>query len=221
MAEQDELLQAVLDNPDDDAPRLAYAEWCAQQTDEATRARARFIRMQLGLAHLGDDAEPFIKYTLEDQATTLLQDYQTNWTAPLANLVAGYEFDRGFVALVTVSVSNFLDHAAELFALAPIQHLNLTWVHGWATELFSSAYLLNILSLGMDRSGLDDGDLKLFAASPNVQNIRWLSVIYNSISMQGAGAVAASTNLTQLAYANFSGNLVDLEEHFSQDNGFI
>ena len=25
MAEQDELLQAVLDNPDDDAPRFAYA----------------------------------------------------------------------------------------------------------------------------------------------------------------------------------------------------
>ena len=47
MDQQSELLKAVLENADGDAPRLAYADWCASQPEEALRAHGEFIRLQM------------------------------------------------------------------------------------------------------------------------------------------------------------------------------
>jgi uncharacterized protein (TIGR02996 family) len=221
MAEQDEVLQSVLDKPDDDAPRLAYADWCDLQTDEPTSARGKFIRIQIGSAHFGQNVEPLIKFMLQSQEETLLRDYRQVWAAPIAPLVDDYVFDRGFVALITISARTFLESADQLFALAPIQHLNLTSMNEVADELFQSPYLSRIRSLQMDRCDLTDRQIQSFAASPNVTGLRWLSAGDNHIGMEGADAVAASSFLTGLAYARFSGNLIDLEEQYSQDNGNI
>src|SRR5262245_13175122 len=43
------LLQAVCDNPTDDAPRLVYADWLEENGDSE---RAEFIRLQIELARL-------------------------------------------------------------------------------------------------------------------------------------------------------------------------
>src|SRR2546421_5220048 len=164
--------------------------WSEQQSDEPTQARARFIRLQMGLARLGDEAAPFIKYSLADQEATLLQDHKTAWAGALATLVEDYAFDRGFVALVRISAAQFLDRAAELFALAPIEHLDLTTVHGVQQELFASTYLSRIYSLSLDGAGLDDTAIRLLASSPNLESLCWLSLTNNSIGMEGAEAIA-------------------------------
>src|SRR5262249_5730792 len=39
-------LKDVIDRPDDDAPRLAYADWLMERDDPARRARGEFIRLQ-------------------------------------------------------------------------------------------------------------------------------------------------------------------------------
>src|SRR5262245_31886156 len=42
------LLQAILESPDDDAPRLVYADWLEEHgTSEAEKAWAEFIRLQV------------------------------------------------------------------------------------------------------------------------------------------------------------------------------
>jgi uncharacterized protein (TIGR02996 family) len=47
---RDDLLRAVLAEPDDDAPRLVLADWLEEYGDDADRARAAFIRVQCELA---------------------------------------------------------------------------------------------------------------------------------------------------------------------------
>ncbi len=44
MNERDALLHAVCDNPDDDVPRLVFADWLQEHGEED---RAGFIRMQI------------------------------------------------------------------------------------------------------------------------------------------------------------------------------
>jgi uncharacterized protein (TIGR02996 family) len=46
----DALLAAILDDPDDDAARLVYADWLEETGGQAERDRAEFIRVQVALA---------------------------------------------------------------------------------------------------------------------------------------------------------------------------
>ena len=39
------LLAAVRDDPDDELPRLALADWCLEQADEATQARGEYVHV--------------------------------------------------------------------------------------------------------------------------------------------------------------------------------
>ncbi len=47
MNEREALLRAVCENPDEDTPRLVFADWLQENGDEA---RAEFIRVQIALA---------------------------------------------------------------------------------------------------------------------------------------------------------------------------
>jgi uncharacterized protein (TIGR02996 family) len=48
-------LRAIREAPDDDAPRLVYADWLTDHGDESGRARADLIRVQCELARLDAD----------------------------------------------------------------------------------------------------------------------------------------------------------------------
>src|SRR5262245_43036044 len=54
-SEQLAFWSAIRANPDDDTPRLVYADWLQENGDEA---RAEFIRTQIELEHLGPDPRP-------------------------------------------------------------------------------------------------------------------------------------------------------------------
>ena len=52
MADTMALLEAIRASPDDDAPRLVYADWLEEHGDQP---RAEFIRVQCALARLPQD----------------------------------------------------------------------------------------------------------------------------------------------------------------------
>jgi uncharacterized protein (TIGR02996 family) len=52
MATRDRLLQAIIASPDDDVPRLVYADFLEETDNEADVARARLIRFQIETARL-------------------------------------------------------------------------------------------------------------------------------------------------------------------------
>src|SRR5262245_19015896 len=92
-AEADALLAAVLNRPEDDAPRLIYADWL----DEHGRPeRAAFIRIQVEHSRLPKyDPRREVLGRLADR---LFDRHGSDWVAelpPLDGLTWG-EFDRGF-----------------------------------------------------------------------------------------------------------------------------
>jgi uncharacterized protein (TIGR02996 family) len=216
------LLQAVLDKPDDDAPRLVYADWCAQQPDELTRARAELIRAQIEMLQPDyQSLDRVEQYRISSRAAELLTAHRQAWAGPLVDLVGDYGYQRGFVFWVQTSASRFLANADRLFALAPIAHTDITAMRDVSEEFFASQHLRQLRSLLMDNCGLYDIHLQLLADSPHVTWLRWLSVANNHLGMKGAEALAASKNLPFLRFVEFGGNPVDPTEQLGVDGGII
>src|SRR5262245_34788864 len=57
MSDQAALLAAICANPEEDTPRLAYADWLDERGRREDRVRAAFIRSQIELARLPKDDE--------------------------------------------------------------------------------------------------------------------------------------------------------------------
>ena len=77
------LLEAIYANPDDDAPRLVYADWLQERGDP----RGEFIAMQLS-----SKRDPAAE-------NALVKKHKKAWLGPLASILGGdLEFRRGFPA---------------------------------------------------------------------------------------------------------------------------
>ena len=216
----DEALQAVLDNPDDDRPRFAYADWCEQQPDEPTRARAEFIRAQIAVARM-DKASIFRggHYGPMERAERLQALHGAAWAGPIPDLVDDYGFDRGFIAYIQIGAARFLENAGELFSQAPIQHVDLTGVRDAGDRLFHSPYFSRLRSIRMDSCGLYDIHAQMLSASPDAANLGWLSLRNNNIGMAGVEAMAVSPFLKQLRYADLQWNQVNPNEQLAMESG--
>src|SRR5436309_1652890 len=104
----DELARAILadiiDHPDDDVPRLIYADWL---DDNGDPERAELIRLQCGLddsASWGQDAAD-----AEQREWALLHAHRGRWLRPLGLRPDEAEFRRGFVASVTLTAARLLE----------------------------------------------------------------------------------------------------------------
>ena len=218
MTNEAEPLQAVLDAPDDDAPRLAYAQWCDDQGDEASKARATLIRGQIELDALEPHAEPTAhSLGLRQRVQDVLDRHGATWAGPIAGMVDRVHFVRGFVGWVELSAQAWLDHGAQLRALAPIQHLDLTGIRQVDEALFDSPLLAGIRSLSMADCGLHDIHVQLIAASPHFAELRWLSLAENNLGQPAAEALAASSLLPALSFVELHSNPFNPTEKLGYD----
>src|SRR4051812_22083155 len=120
-------LDDVVTHPDDDAPRLVFADWLEEHGDAD---RATFIRAQCRLRTLcAFDPK---RYGLEAAEAELLPRHEKKWKKPLAKITARCEFGRGFVEKVALPAAKFVSVADDLFRLAPVQKLRVLQIAlGW------------------------------------------------------------------------------------------
>ncbi len=84
MSDEDALLAAIAANPDEDTPRLAYADWLDENaTCDAQRARAEFIRVQIEAARVYDARARDAYDLLDGRAKALQERYARAWVAEL------------------------------------------------------------------------------------------------------------------------------------------
>jgi uncharacterized protein (TIGR02996 family) len=125
----DALTAAILATPDDDLPRLVYADWC-EENNQADRAE--FIRIQCNLAradHLNLDQ----RLALTIREKVLLGSHSQRWLEPLRQkgepLLSARthgQFRRGFVEVVWMPAAWFNKKADKLFARCPVRELRVT-----------------------------------------------------------------------------------------------
>jgi uncharacterized protein (TIGR02996 family) len=134
MTDRDSLLAAVLAAPDEDTPRLVYADACDETGDHD---RAEFVRVQVELARI--EATPNWRYhtrgKLHERYIDLLvregelKDTEAflSWCGRLVcRISCETEYRRGFVESVTCSSQDWLAHSAAILAAHPVRRVALT-----------------------------------------------------------------------------------------------
>lgn len=215
MADQRALLQAVLDNPDDDAPRAAFAAAC--ETDDPDYAA--FIRYQLALARAGAGNPDRVR--LYTEANELLADHGRRWSGAFGRAVPNYTFRRGFIEHIGINSDDFVQHWARLLAAAPIRHVDFLGTAEDLPALLQCEGLRRLHSMSLDGWSLRDDAMPQLCRCPYLDGLRWLSLADNHFTRAGARVLAAAARLPALRYVNFSGNPVDLEERFAVDQGVV
>jgi uncharacterized protein (TIGR02996 family) len=115
MSERAAFIQAILATPDDDAPRLVFADWLDEHDEEAL---AEYIRLSCRLARRPLDVTAV--QALRKRHRVLEEQHASEWLAPFRPLCMSAELQRGFVECVVLTHKQFLENAATLQAMAPV-----------------------------------------------------------------------------------------------------
>jgi uncharacterized protein (TIGR02996 family) len=207
MTERDALYQAVVESPDEDAPRLVFADWL---DDHGEHEQADFIRFQVQMALLPE-------YDRDHQRgrhhqRTLYFSYSFRHFLP--SLPAGMfwptdAFQRGFGARVAARhVDAFLACAEQLFALAPIRHLELDLRNGVGPEqvarLAASPWLGRLCSLNLNLGRLGAEPMRRLCESPHASGLRHLALPFAGVIAAGVEALVGSSLFPRLLTLDLS-----------------
>lgn len=204
MTHHDQLLEAVREAPDDDTPRLAFADWFEDHGDPE---RAELIRVQCRLAVVPDVTSEWGR--LWDRAKQLLDAHRARWTAGFPavrdrGVKAGdrWEFRRGFVDAVTLSARSFLDHGGAVFRLAPVRRLRLVAVPRYLPAVLNSPLLGRVRDLQLTNQRLTWANVRQLAGSPALAGLQGLFLGSSGIGGEAAGLLFSSPHLGRLRDLN-------------------
>ena len=201
MDERRALIAAIIANPDEDTPRLAFADWLQEHGDEHDRARAEFIRLQVKAARLprGDES----RKKLQKQADAIDRAHAKHWLGPLMELVKGPYFDRGMLDV------RYFTPAA--FAKPETQRVLVEWLPRVGTRrlvlggntkrvgLVAESPVLGLVpALEWWDMQMDDDGLKTLAKSPHTGGLTALTLEKLLATDTGLKALARSPNIAGL-----------------------
>jgi uncharacterized protein (TIGR02996 family) len=192
-----DFLKAVIAAPDDDTPRLAFADWL---DDRGDAGRAEFIRFQIREAVGG------LTWQERDRMFAMLREHGEAWKVPF--LPGAQTFDRGFVGGLSLSAEEYVRHAETIHASLPLTRLRLVVADPFAEALANIAPLRRVPSLDLSNSFF--GPRNRLAALLGLQpwpGLRQLRLRNNSFWPEGiAQFVQRAGQLPALRELDFSGN---------------
>jgi uncharacterized protein (TIGR02996 family) len=210
VAENPALFAAILKNPREDTPRLAYADWLDENGDPS---RARFIRLQYEIEKLPPIGPKASKAKKEEEA--LLKKHEKEWAGEIAGLVGKYKFRRGFVEFVRLGAADFLKHGGRLFELAPLREVRFDPIKDQMPKLVASPHFGRAETLGFNShigDQLHNGDhLATLLAAPTLATVRRLDFALSSLDNDDLKAVARCPHLGSVEHLDLSSNPFNAE----------
>jgi uncharacterized protein (TIGR02996 family) len=199
MTPEDGFLSDICEHPDEDAPRLVYADWLE---DHGRPLQGEFIRSQILLARLPED-DPR-REELEVRGRVLLEGHEHEWVGPLPPAVIGRTFERGFLVGIKMKARGFPRLRAVLDSCPTVRHLHLTAPFRIGEPpvqaVASSPDLARLTSLKISEGCelIGPAEVAALAASPHVGGLTALSLHKNAVGDGGLAAVAGSPRLAGL-----------------------
>jgi uncharacterized protein (TIGR02996 family) len=199
-------VEAIVESPDDDAPRLIFADWL---DDQGQPERAEFLRLQVARARI-HPADPRARASLRREAE-LLARHEGDWLGPLAVLTSRCRFHRGFVEEVAVPVEGFLRHGHELLRRAPVRRVQLRNTRA-LPALLEDATLAGRLAellgrvrvLDLNRDRLNEPAGLALLNLPKLPRLEGLHLSDNALAPAGVAVLAESPVLASLRALEFN-----------------
>lgn len=164
-------LHAIREVPDDDTPRLVYADWLDENGDHA---RAEFIRIQIELASSDLDVDRAL--TLRRREKSLRETHGAAWQQPFRAEHKPH-FTRGFVSALTLSAAELLERGREYLSAAPITSITLSEDREDAeltANLSRCEFLRNLQALDLYSSPIGEEAARVLFGSPYLRGLREL-----------------------------------------------
>jgi uncharacterized protein (TIGR02996 family) len=164
-------LRAIGAAPEDDAPRLVYADWL---DDRGDAARAEFIRVQCELARPGGDRGR--RTHMRERERESLKAHAAEWSAAFPGCQV--EFRRGLVEAVSGGADKLERLPSQLFAPGIVQEVRVTGPLRPATAVRGFTQMHGVKTLRLSSLALTSSDLiglgmaEQFAAL-DVMDLRW------------------------------------------------
>ncbi|MCI0703718.1 MAG: TIGR02996 domain-containing protein [Planctomycetia bacterium] len=181
MNDGEALRRAILALPEDDTPRLIFADWLQENNQPE---RAEFIRAQVEAVR----AEPFSPQARAAAATAekLLEGRRGEWTRHIRERVERWEFRRGFIEHVVVDPDRFPAAAEQLFAAEPVRSLQVERFVSMGTPpslapFFNTVQLQHLASLDLSQLGQPADHFDLLSACPHFGKLTDLNLSENAV----------------------------------------
>ncbi|MBX7104060.1 MAG: TIGR02996 domain-containing protein [Gemmataceae bacterium] len=158
----DPILAAICAEPDDDLPRLVWADWLEDRGDP----RAEFVRLQMA-EHLGEPGDPA-------RCSELLKQFGRKWAGPLADWSFDITWRRGLPDHLVLPAEVFIDLAGPIFELAPVRGVTLLGAARRMRELVRVRELERLRSLHFTGGRIGDSGAAKLAACHQFQNLHTL-----------------------------------------------
>jgi uncharacterized protein (TIGR02996 family) len=201
-------LADIKEAPEDDAPRLIFADWLEEQGDP----RGEFMRVQCQLARMSQD-DPR-RNDLRWRESELRDQNILSW---LGRLPPGIQptFRRGLLQLSVSYPADLLRKPvrnwAETEAALWLESLQFSYLHGGTfEELTAVLELLPVVCLSVSSYSLDAATSVTFAALPALAQLRELELTH-SFHPSGVCALGCSPHLARLRKLVLSLSRIDVE----------
>jgi uncharacterized protein (TIGR02996 family) len=181
VSDREALYAGILAHPDDDTPRLVFADWLQENGNERY---ATFIRKQIELARVPEWDPLWVRAWHTERGTLTGSGYDDFQPA----LGAGLRWEpldsyrRGFPWLVTTANPGpFLEHAERLFAAIPLGavkfgHEHETWRDPYQLDqLVASRCLARLTDVSFSVARFTPENARAFAACPHLGRLKRLA----------------------------------------------
>jgi uncharacterized protein (TIGR02996 family) len=198
-AEQEALLRAINDEPDDDNARLVYADWLA---DNGQPERGEFIRLQVAHAKAIRADRLFAG---EEREQELLSSHGDLWQAEYAMIrgVTWSGFWRGFPGATVLNAGTLARNAKAIWDAAPVESVVIQKFDAKGASLPTCPQLNRVRILELRSVNSLRGDVAEALAnlldSPHLCGLWWLAVTgYSTLGLEATEAIARSESLKGL-----------------------
>jgi uncharacterized protein (TIGR02996 family) len=201
------LMAAILANPDDDTPRLVFADWLQENGDKHDQARAEFIRLQIESAKLPfGDAK---RTQLDASATKLADAHKVAWVKPLAPFavkVFGVEpaeiaWSRGLLRYLMVRTAEFMNKECQKQLPDALAAVGVEAFHFYSTtarfKVLAAAPAIR-WTTSVSYHEADDAALAAFGASPEWAHLSRMTFDVAKVTDAGLEAFAQDAGQTRL-----------------------
>jgi uncharacterized protein (TIGR02996 family) len=223
MTTEEAFLLDILEHPDDDAPRLIFADWLEDNGDPD---RAEFIRIRI----VQERGRPAQDPRNVARATKLIVDNWDRWVKPLSLLVdptalryqpwlvsrlrvrasaVVNEFPRGFIRSLILQAKTFLARYQAIFGLTALTHLKLHDAGDLGASLAACDGLRWIRELDFSdyfNAPIGAADMASLANSAQLGRLRTLRLYRNNLGDEGTYALTTAVWLPGLVSLDLTDN---------------